>query len=212
MAVKNIFIVGGGGHAKSVISVAKRCKAFKVVGYTDVRDQGKILGVPWIGTDQDWKAIQKKYKCGAVIGIGTINVSDKRQKLAQQLKTAGLELPVIVSPTAIINDDVKIGQGTAIFDGVIVNSGSRIGEGCILNTGCIVDHDCVIGDFVHLAPGTVLSGGVKVGNNCLLGTASKVIQYRAIHSDCLVGAGAVVTKDIEKPGTYVGVPAELMKT
>ena len=211
MAVKNIFIVGGGGHAKSLIAVIEKCKGFTVIGYTDIRDRGPILGVSWIGTDENWKTIQKKYKSSAAIGIGSVDISDKRESIAKQLTALGLELPAIVSPTAIVNEDVRIGAGTVIFDGAIINSGTRIGEGCILNTGCIVDHDCVIGDFVHLAPGTVLSGGVKVGNNCLLGTASKVIEYRTIHQNCLVGAGAVVTQDINKPGTYVGVPARRMK-
>ena len=212
MRKRKIVVIGGGGHAKSLISVIKKSGGFKIVGYVDVRDQGKILNVPWIGTDADLKSLKEKQRCSCVaIGVGSIDVSHKRQNIYDRMVNFGFELPTIIAPTAVINEDVAIGLGTVVFDGAIVNSGSRIGRGCILNTGCVIDHDCDIGDFVHIAPGVILSGGVKIGDHCLLGTGCKVIQYKTISRDCLVGAGAVVVKDLSSPGTYVGIPACLME-
>ncbi|MCB9757507.1 MAG: acetyltransferase [Candidatus Omnitrophica bacterium] len=207
MSVKNILVIGGGGHAKSVISVIKKSGQFKIVGYTDVQDQGEILGVAWIGTDEDRVAIYNQYHCCAVLGIGSTKISDQRCKIIKKFTASGFTFPVIISPTAIVNEDVEIGEATVILDGVIVNAGTRVGQGCILNTGSIIDHDCTIGDFVHIAPGVILSGGVQIGDHCLLGTGAKVIQCRSIGSDCLIGAGAVVVEDIKRSGTYVGVPA-----
>lgn len=212
MSQKKILIIGGGGHAKSLISVIKKSKMFKIIGYVDIKDHGRILGIPYLGTDQDLKRIAKKFRCFlAALGIGTTALSHKRRQIVEELTALGFQWPAIVSPTAIINEEVVLGQGTVVFDGAIINAGTSAGQGCIFNTGCIVDHDCAIGDFVHIAPGAVLSGGVVVGDNCLLGTGVKVIQCVSIARDCLIGAGAVVVKDIKKAGTYVGVPACLKK-
>ncbi len=212
MSKKKVLVIGGGGHAKSLISVLRKLKTFKVIGYVDVCDHGRILEVPYLGADRDLKAIAKKFGCfAAALGVGTIVLSNKRREIVEKLIDLGFQWPVIVSPTAIVNEDVVIGAGTVVFDGVVINAGTHVGQGCILNTGCILDHDCTIGDFVHIAPGAVLSGGVEVGDNCFLGTGVKVIQGVSIARDCLIAAGAVVVKNIEKSGTYLGVPARRKK-
>ena len=40
-----------------------------------------------------------------------------------------------------------------------------------------------------------------------LGTGMQIIQGRSVVKDTIVGAGAVIVKDLEEKGTYVGVPA-----
>lgn len=204
---KKIIIIGGGGHARSVLSVIKKGREFLPVGYVDVWDRGKILGVPWLGPDTMLKSLRKRCRY-AVMGLGSVDLSDKRRAVWKKVISSGFDLPVIVSPTAILNEGVCLQAGTVVFDGVIVNVGSKVGQGCILNTGCIIDHDCDIGDFVHLAPGVTLSGEVSVGEHCLLGTGCRVVQGRKITRECLIGAGAVVVKNCLLPGTYLGVPAE----
>ena len=44
-----------------------------------------------------------------------------------------------------------------------------------------------------------------------MGTGAHILQGLTISDDTIVGAGAVVTKDITEPGTYVGVPARKIK-
>lgn len=90
--------------------------------------------------------------------------------------------------------------------GVIINNSTKIGKGCIVNTGSTVDHDCIIEDYVHISPGTNIAGGVFVGEETWLGIGSKVINNIKIIKGCKIGAGSVVVKDINKAGTYVGVP------
>ena len=70
-----------------------------------------------------------------------------------------------------------------------------------------MDHDCKIADFVHVSVGSHLSGTVNVGIRTWIGTGATVSNNVNICGDCMIGAGAVVIKDIDKPGTYVGVPA-----
>lgn len=207
-----IVVVGGGGHAKVVISLLNKLKKFKVLGYTDKKDNGKILGVSFLGSDSVLPQIKKKYsKCQAVIGIGTVSISHHRQKVRNNLIKRGFGLPALISPDAVVNQGVIIEQGTVVMDGVVIQTGSIIGECAIINTGALIDHDSHIGDFVHVGPGAKLCGSATVGSNALIGAGSTVIQCKKVCSGCLVGAGSTVIKDCLEPGTYFGVPARLCR-
>jgi len=198
-----IIIIGGGGHSKVVISILKKIGRYKIIGYTDIKDKGPILGVKYIGNDED--ATQFNVFTAA-IGIGILDNFKIRYGVINNYIKAGFNFPSIISPYAIINEEVFIGEGTVVMDGVIINSGTRIGNFSIINTGSSIDHDCKIGDFVHIAPGVTLSGGVQVGDNSLIGIGSTIIQYKTIAENCIIGAGTVVIRDCLESGKYVGMP------
>jgi len=208
----DIVVIGGGGHAKVIISIIKKIKDFRIIGYTDLADRGDILGVEYLGSDELLRQVIRDHpSVTAVVGVGMLKNSDahKRKQLFDLADSLGLNLPPIISPDAIINEDVEISDGTVVMDGVVINSGTVIGEGVILNTNCSVDHDCKVGSFTHVAPGATLSGGVTVGKNVLVGTGAVVIQHKEIVDNVLISAGSTVVKDILKTGTYFGSPARL---
>lgn len=205
-----IVIIGGGGHAKVLISILKKNAQYEIVGYTDKKNNGSILGVEYLGDDNILRRMSNVYGCcRAVLGIGNISVVHHRRILAQKTKELGLVFPSIISPNAIINEDVRIGEGTVVFDGVVVNSGTEIGNFAILNTNSTIEHDCVIGNYVHVAPAATLCGGVKIGENSMIGVGANVLQSVIVGEDCMIGAGATVIADCLIPGTYTGVPARL---
>ena len=204
----NILIVGGGGHAKVVISIIKKTRKYHVVGYTDLVDKGIILSVPYIGDDSALPEFRVKHEVDyAIVGVGHVRNADARKKIVEQTLAAGFRLPALISPQASVNENVTLGDGTVVMDGVVINSDTVIGKFGIINTRSIVEHDCIVGDFVHVGPGAVLCGGVTVGNNTLVGAGSTVVQNLKIGSDCLIGAGSVVVDHCTEPGTYVGIPS-----
>lgn len=209
--MQKIIIIGGGGHAKVLISIIKKSLLFEIVGYVDFRDQGKILGLGYLGND----SILGNYFCegieNAAIGIGQVNVTCKRFEAVNKIKEIGFKFPVIISKDAIVNEGTFIEEGTQIFDGVVINTGTRIGKFSIINTHSTVEHDCKIGNFCHIATNAVLSGGVEVGEFSMIGSNSVVVQYKKITANCMIGSGCVVTKDITDEGVYVGNPARKIK-
>jgi sugar O-acyltransferase (sialic acid O-acetyltransferase NeuD family) len=207
----SLVIIGGGGHAKVLVSVAKKCD-IAVLGYTDREDRGSILGVAYLGSDEVIPSLIQAYgSCQAVVGVGKTDSSPLRMQLQEDICALGLVFPVIVSPVAVINEESTLGPGTVVFDGAVVNSGTRTGVCCILNTNSTVEHDCRLGDNVHIAPGAVLCGGVTVGANSVIGAGAIVIQGATVCADCIVGAGSVVVGDISAPGTHAGNPARRIR-
>ncbi len=206
-----IVVIGGGGHAKVLIGLLKKLP-WNVMGYVDPEERGIILGVPRLGGDDILPELLHTYgRCGAIIGVGKIDASPLRTTLQQAVEAAGFELPVAVSPHAVVNDEVALGPGTVVLDGAVVNSGSETGRGCIVNTNSTLEHDCRLGVNVHVASGATVCGGVTIGANCLIGAGATVVQNVRICDNCVLGAGSVVMQDIESPGTYVGVPVRRAK-
>ena len=202
-----IVVVGGGGHAKVLIAVLKKLD-WTVLGYTDQRNLGLILGSRCLGDDAALGPILGEHEgCAAVIGVGKVDASSLRRRLHRQVLGLGFETPVVVSPSAVVNDEVVLGAGSVVIDGAVINSGARLGDLCIANSHSTVEHDCILGENVHIAPGAVLSGCAQIGDDCMVGAGATVIQGVKVCTGCVIGAGAVVIADIAEAGVYVGNPA-----
>lgn len=198
--MKPLLIVGAGEHAKVILDIAFK-NQWRIAGFLDDREEiREFCGVPILGnTDMAFKFIQNRT---FFLAIGN---NQKRKELAERYKAA--EFAALVHPHAVISPWVTIGRGSAVMANAVINPGACIGEHCIINTGCIVEHDCKIGNYVHLSPGCRLGGGVRVGEECWLGIGCCVRDHLRIHKGCTVGMGAIVLKNIERTGTYVGMPA-----
>jgi len=206
-----IVVIGGGGHAKVIISILKKIDTYEIVGYTDVENKGEILGVKYRGNDSVLKYLYKNGIKNAVLGLGFIESNKKRKNVLKEISNIDFNYPAIISNNAVINEDVTTGMGTVIMDGVVINAGSKIGKFCIINTKSSIDHDCIIKNHTHIAPGVTLSGGVEIGNNVLIGAGATIIQYKKAVDNAIIGAGSTVLEDINEQGLYGGIPAKLLK-
>ena len=81
----------------------------------------------------------------------------------------------------------------------------------VINTGASVDHDCKIRDGVQLAPRVVLGGRVHIGDLSFVGIGATIINRIVIGRNCLIGAGAVVVRDIPDHNVAYGVPARVIR-
>lgn len=208
--MKDLLLIGGGGHCRSIIDSLNQNKEFLIKGIIDLEERigEAVAGYPVIGHDGQLKKFYSKGYQHAVISLGSIGNAQVRERIYKEIKEIGFILPIIVDKTAIVSPDVKISEGTFIGKGCILNTGVEIGKCSIINTGAIIDHDSSIGDFVHIAPGSVLSGSVVIKDNVHLGTNCTVIQNITINENTLIGAGSVVVKSIDKDLKAYGNPCK----
>lgn len=209
--MKDIVVIGGGGHGKVVMSLVRKLTTYRLLGYTDKAARQPVLGVPCLGGDEVLHGLMATGQSFCVaLGLGNVGISGRRLEVARELLARGIELPPLVSPAAVVNEEVVVGPGTVVCDGAVIAAGSRIGAACIINTGSVIDHDCRIGDGVHIAPGAVLCGDVAVGELAMIGAGATVIQGRRVSARCLVAAGATVVRDADISGLYAGTPARMI--
>ena len=205
---EEIIIVGGGGHARSVIDAINTMELFEIIGIIDTADKKNTLvnGIKIIGDNSDLENYFNKHITKAVIAIGSIGDVALRRKLYDMCKKIGYDLPNIIDASAILSPNIALGEGNFIGKGTIINTNVRIGSGCIFNTGCIIEHDCLIEDFVHIAPGCTLSGGIWIKKHAHIGTHTTIIQNITVGKETLIGAGSVVVSDISDHKLAYGNP------
>jgi sugar O-acyltransferase (sialic acid O-acetyltransferase NeuD family) len=202
--MKRILIIGAGGHSKVVADVLQHA-GHTVLGFLDEDDArwGSLhFGLPIFGHPQGFA---QHAPDGLIIGVGA---NQARQKIAQSMPIAAHPLWIsAVHPKAIFGGGVAVGKGTVIMANVVLNPDTVIGDHCIINTAASIDHDCHVQDFAHIAPGVRLAGHVHVGQGAFIGIGACAIPQRTIGAWAVVGAGAVIIKDIPDGVTAKGAPA-----
>jgi UDP-perosamine 4-acetyltransferase len=206
--MNEFIVIGGGGHARVVISILRKLQGSSVLGYTDCMDHGTVMGAPYLGPDSSLTSIiSESRRLDAVLGVGQIGLGQPRQDLWDRLVAHKLHFPRILSIDAIVNDGVTGGEGAVIMDGAVINCGVTLGRGVIVNTNSTIEHDTVLGDWVHVAPGATVCGDATIGSYSMIGAGATVIEGKKIATCCVIGAGATVVHDLTEPGVYVGSPA-----
>jgi sugar O-acyltransferase (sialic acid O-acetyltransferase NeuD family) len=188
-------LVGYGGHAREVLSqMGEKLTCF-------VDDKYVVEG-----TEPLSKFDPKEYE----LMIAVANSRDRydiTQKLPKETKYF-----TWVHPTALIMDDnIKIGEGSFIGAYSILTTNIKIGQHSILNRGNHIGHDCEIGDYFSAMPGSIVSGNVKIYDLVYIGNNSSIREKLSIHSMVTIGMNSSVVKHIKGPGIYAGCPVKIIK-
>jgi acetyltransferase-like isoleucine patch superfamily enzyme len=116
---------------------------------------------------------------------------------------------VFVGPFVEIQRGVRIGARTRVQSHAFVCELVTIGEDCFVSHGAMFVNDL----FRKGGPArgdTTQWGSTRIGNRVSIGTHATVLPV-TICDDVVIGAGAVVTRDIQEPGIYAGNPARKIR-
>ena len=121
------------------------------------------------------------------------------------------QLSVLVHATAHVAPSATLGPGTWVQPNATVASMTRLGMMCHVNRGATIGHHNQWGDFCRINPGANTAGLCQLGDRTTLGLGVSLREGVSIGSDCMVGAGSVVLRDVPDGTTVVGVPAKPLK-
>ena len=147
------------------------------------------------------------------------------------LRTVGIvdvkfgENVTIVQPVNLYG--CTIGDETFVGPFVEIQKGANIGRRCRIQSHAFICEMVSMGDDCFISHGAMfindrfaeggpsgrdpsLWGATKLGNRVSIGTNATLLPV-TICDGVVIGAGAVVTKDITEPGIYIGNPARLLR-
>ncbi|GGI87344.1 transferase [Deinococcus wulumuqiensis] len=211
-----LVIVGPGGLGRELHQLVRDinrsaggAEPWDMVGWLDgnaVTHGTQVHGLSVLG-DLDW--LRDHPNTYVVVGIGA---PPTRRKVVEKIKALGhTRFATLIHPTAVIGDEVEIGEGTVICANVTTTTDYKIGCHVLINIMATVAHDDVLHDYVTIAPAAVISGNVTIGEGTDLGTNATVNQGIEIGAWSIIGSGAVVTKALPANCTAVGAPAKPIK-
>ena len=210
--MKRIAIIGSGDLGEQIAYHAIHEKQFKVVGYFDDFESKGIQkhGYPILGGLKDiLQNFKDKEFDQLFVAIGYKHF-ELRSTIFENFENL-IPFATIIHSSAYVDKSCEIGQGVIIYPGCILDMKVRIEANVLINSGCVIAHDTHIGKHSFLSPGVTMAGFIKTGQRVSLGINTTVIDNINIADEIRTGGGAVVTKDLEVPGLYLGIPAILNK-
>lgn len=200
MTSTRIVIVGAGGSGRGARDVIDETNAtaptWTFQGYLDDAGSPGVIG-----------------RTGDLGGLDTdayiVAISDPGVRA--RLDTSHVDAAVLVSPSAVISQRTAPGPGALIRSNCSVASGVTFGRHVHLNMNVAVGHDVWLGGFTTIFPGVTIGGGSTLESGVTIGSGATILPGVRIGSGAVVGAGAVVLKDVEPHGVVGGVPAAALR-
>ena len=149
-----------------------------------------------------------------------------------------IESTAVIEEGAIIGENCYIGHFTLIRKGATIGNNTQIRSHCYIGEDVRIGNHVLIRPFSDMCKSTVVEDKVFVGMGCMTSNTRKIAYLREyddintppricygarlgvnvtllpgviIGENCLIGAGSVVTKNTNRKGVYIGVPAEFVK-
>jgi acetyltransferase-like isoleucine patch superfamily enzyme len=125
---------------------------------------------------------------------------------------------------AVIRERNKIGKNVMVGVNTYLGPGNTIGDNVRIHTGCFLER-VTLGNNVIVAPHVVFTddpyppcqkcvdeiGGAVVGENTVIGANVTILPGIRIGKNCLIGAGSVISRNVENNSVMVGNPARKTK-
>ena len=146
------------------------------------------------------------------LAVGIVDVRFGRNvRLVEPVNLYGCTIgdDVFIGPFVEIQRDVTIGRGTRIQSHAFVCERVTIGEECFVSHGAMFVNDLFRSG--EPARGRAdLWQPTRLGNRVRIGTHATILPVTIVDR-VVVGAGAVVTRDLLEPGIYAGNPARKLR-
>lgn len=211
--MKDIVVIGAGGFGREVGQLIKDInqekKEWNFLGYIDenIEKHGTVLNGDCVIGGESWLEGKRSNNIWAVCAIGNTKI---KYEIVSRIDKIVM-FPNLIHPSVLSNNFIEFGVGNIICAKSILSINIKIGNQVAINPGCSIGHDTVINDYTTLMWDVTLSGNVLVNEGCEIGSKTVVIQQKTIGKWCIIGAGAVVVRDLPENCTAVGVPAKPIK-
>ena len=204
-------VYGAGGLAREVEwlihRINERQPTWRFEGYvvSDLAQQSPYDSTDQIVGDESWLLSQKEMAVALGIGTPKHRVTIGR-RLSQRLPDTAF--PALVDPSAIYDKRTcSFEPGTIVTAGNVITANVVLHRFSFINLDCTIGHEATIGYGSVLNPSVNISGGVVLDTGTLVGTGAQILQYIRVGENAIIGAGAVVAKEVPANTTVVGVPA-----
>jgi sugar O-acyltransferase (sialic acid O-acetyltransferase NeuD family) len=205
-------IIGAGTYGEVYLTYLQDA-GVDIIGFLD--DDSKYAGtdvgnVPVLGDTSMMKTIKHTHGVEAV--YCPLGNNKLRVKFLSMAKEFGLQTPNYIHPSVIISPNVTIGEGVYILLGTSIMPHTIIKNYVMISMNVGLAHHSILEEGVFLSTGCNFGASIHAHKYAYCGIASTIMTgIHELGEDCLIGAGAVVIKDVPTKAVMAGVPAKILK-
>ena len=224
-------IIGAGTYGEVYLAYLQEA-GVDIVGFLDDNKDlhgSLVKGVRVLGGTDLLPSLRDTYQVEAVYcPIGNNKLRVRFLSLANQL---GYQTPNYIHPSAIISSSVVIGKGVYVLlntsimpyvtiqDYVMISMNANIAhhsvleEGTFISTGVNFGASIVAHKYSYVGiSATIMTASIVAHKYSYVGISATIMTgIKNLGEDCLVGAGAVVIKDVPDKAVVAGVPAKMLR-
>lgn len=205
-------IIGAGTYGEVYLAYLQET-GVEIVGFLDddPKYEGQnVRGVPVLGPVSLLNTLKETDGIEAVYcPLGNNKLRVRFLTMAREL---GYETPNYIHPSVIISPNVTIGKGVYILLGTTIMPHTVIKDFEMISMGVHLAHHNVLDEGVFLSTGCNFGASIHAHKYAYCGISSTIMTgIHGLGEDCLVGAGAVVVRDVPERAVMAGVPAKVLR-
>lgn len=210
----NCVIIGAGNYSNVLLNYLNaQNEDVNILGFLDDNPKlhgTSILGKSVLGNIDLLESIRDTHKVdGVYCPIGNNKLRIKFLKIAESLD---FKLPNFIHVSSVVGPNVHLGKGIYIMPGTIVMPNTTLSDYCMLSMGISIGHDTYFEEGVFIANGCNIGGNILIKEQAFIGMGATLISgIKVIGEKSIIGAGAVVIKDVPDFATVVGNPGKIIK-
>ena len=204
-------IIGAGTYGQVYAEYIKDTGYYSLTGFLDddeTKHNTVFSGLPVLGSLSLLKSLpNKETAVFCPIGNNTIRIN-----ILQQAKSLGFKTPSFIHPNVQIHHTVTLGNCVYMLPSTSVMPHTTIEDYVMISMGVNIAHHTKIGKGSFLSQGVNVGASVNIGEGSFLGIASTIMTgIKGVGKNNLIGAGAVVVKDLPDNVIAAGVPAKIIR-
>lgn len=206
----NLVLIGSRAMAHGIKDMVELYQLYNFIGYfDDFAEKGSIVeGKPVLGNTDNCINMYRQGLFDFIFIASGYNSFEGREKLYSKFKGI-VPFANIISPTAFVHPNSRIGEGVLLSDGVYINRDVVIEDNVDITLRSIINHGGHIKKHTFFSTGVVTAGNVTIGERCFVGVGCVISDGVSICDDVWLSPGSIVIKDIKQPGHYLSQSSKL---
>ncbi len=206
-------IIGAGTYGEVYLAYLQEA-GIEIVGFLDDDSKyinQKVCGIPVLGGFDFLACLKDEYGVKAV--YCPLGNNKLRVELLNRALSLGYEVPNFIHSTVVLSPNVKIGdKGIYILPKTVIMPWCNIHDFVMMSVNSVVSHHTILEEGVFLSFGVNFGASIITHKYAYIGISATIMTgVHELGENCLIGAGAVVIKDVPTNAVMAGIPAKVLK-
>lgn len=205
-------IIGAGTYGEVYLYYLQEA-GFEIIGFLDDNKElwnTKVQEVPVLG---GLELLEELNSSGVKAVFCPLGNNKLRVQFLSKAKALGYLTPNYIHPSVYISPHVSISdEGVYILPNVTIMPSVHIDKYVMISVGANIVHHSVLKEGVFISNGVNLGASLLADKLAYVGMGATVMTgVQFLGKECLIGAGAVVIKNVPDKAIMAGVPAKVIR-